>query len=163
MAISTNESDIERKIREDSERRQRSRTEQQQRAAFYESAIDYAVADVAMPLIEGLKKSVGDVGPVEPDGKGPGWRKFRTAAEMRNGRIRVVVFGLIKGAGPIVENPREVNFRFGLEGWAYVHGRRAHQFTIIRDDATSVPRPVPTAESIANTVTRAVTDVLGIP
>jgi len=163
MAISTNESDIERKIREDSERRQRGQTEQRQRAAFYESAIDYAVADVVMPLVAGLRQSVGNVGPVESNGKGPGWRKFRTVAEMRSGRIRVVVFGFVKGAGPIVENPRHVNFRLGLEGVAYIHGRQTQQFTIVREGATNVPRPVPTAESIANSVTRAVTDVLGIP
>jgi hypothetical protein len=159
--VASNESDVDRLVREHLAARQAQQRQQVQVLDFLEASIDHAVGYVAPPIVKGLQQSIGACSPTLPSQHRKGSRVFSVFGESRRHGIRVELEVHVNGIPQMVNDPRGVLYWLHIDGRVLLNGRLRKRFSI-EPAENPTGRPIPTEQLIAQTINAQVAQMLGI-
>lgn len=152
------QSEIDKLLRDRALTAERQREYDERLQAFYESAIDYAVADLAIPVMDGFRRAIGPTTQLYPNGSSTGIRNVKFSAASQESGAEADVYLRIQAKGPITENPRGINFSWS-GSCMLKYGGRTKQ-VVLGSGGSQAPRPIPTAVVVSQTITAAFAQML---
>lgn len=157
------ESEIDRMLREAGEAAEASEAEDARKREFVAAAIDYAVSDAAQPIVDGIKRALGEVTPISSIKEADlTVRKFKVSGRAPRSHVSVELTVTVSGRLAIVDNPREVRYDLKIEGRCAIPARPPVSFAISAYETAS-GRPRISADQVAQAIKTQVAKMVGLP